>query len=82
MVRAALAGKLDSVKTAEDPVFGLHVPQEIPEVPNEVLSPRGTWADKQAYDEQAKKLAGMFRTNFEKFEKFVSDGVKKAGPKG
>lgn len=67
MVRAALAGKLDDVATETDPIFGLHIPVEVPGVPTEVLKPRGTWSDKAAYDEQAKKLADMFDKNFEKY---------------
>ena len=54
-----------------DPVFGLAVPTHVAGVPDEVLNPRDTWPDKAAYDAQAKKLAAMFRENFEKFEKFV-----------
>src|SRR5688572_7114641 len=82
MVNALLRGDLSKAKTAVDENFGLHVPQEVAGVPSEVFRPRDTWADKAAYDTQAKKLAGMFRDNFRKFESLVSDAVKAAGPKG
>jgi phosphoenolpyruvate carboxykinase (ATP) len=82
MVNALLCGELAKVKTETDPVFGLQVPTAIPKVPGDVLKPRDTWQDTAAYDEQAKKLAGMFRENFKKFEQFVDEGVKKAGPRG
>jgi phosphoenolpyruvate carboxykinase (ATP) len=81
MVNSLLSGKLHSAKVETDPVFGLSVPVQIADVPNEVLKPRETWTDKNAYDEQAKKLSSMFRENFAKFEKFVPDAVKNAGPK-
>ena len=45
------------------------------------MSPRGTWKDGAAYDAQAKKLAEMFRKNFEKFGN-VDAAIKNAGPKG
>ena len=82
MVRAAIAGKLDSTATANDPVFGLAIPKEIPGVPKDVLNPRGTWKDAGAYDTQAKKLSEMFRKNFEKFGDKVSATIREAGPKG
>jgi phosphoenolpyruvate carboxykinase (ATP) len=81
MVHALLHGDLTKVKTMTDPLFGLAVPTEIQGVPAELLRPRETWTDAAAYDAQAKKLAGMFRDNFKKFENFVSDAVKAAGPR-
>src|SRR2546422_3293216 len=56
MVRAALAGKLDRIPTAPEPVFGLEVPLQVPGVPDDVLLPRGTWRDPAAYDAQAARL--------------------------
>jgi phosphoenolpyruvate carboxykinase (ATP) len=81
MVHALLRGDLASVKTKVDPTFGLAVPAEIPGVPKSVLQPRETWKDTAAYDAQAKKLAGMFDENFKKFESFVSEAVRSAGPR-
>jgi phosphoenolpyruvate carboxykinase (ATP) len=81
MVHALLQGDLAKGKTVVDPVFGLAVPTEIAGVPKSVLQPRETWSDQGAYDAQAKKLAGMFQENFKKFESFVSDAVRAAGPR-
>jgi phosphoenolpyruvate carboxykinase (ATP) len=81
IARAALAGELDNVRTETDPVFGLAVPTEIKGVPSKVLNPRETWPDAAAYDAQARKLAEMFRENFEKFGT-VDSAIKNAGPKG
>jgi len=80
IVHAALHGDLDDVKTHTDAVFGLAVPNEIHGVPAKVLNPRESWSDPTAYDAQAKKLAGMFRENFEKFGS-VEAATKRAGPK-
>ena len=80
MVRAALAGKLDRVPTAPEPVFGFAVPQHVPGVPDEVLFPRRTWTDPAAYDAQAARLARMFHQNFEQFRDQVHAAVHKAGP--
>jgi len=81
IVNEVLAGTLDSAKTQTDPIFGLAVPVAINGVPPNVLKPRATWKDGAAYDAQAKKLAAMFRDNFEKFEN-VDAAIKNAGPKG
>jgi phosphoenolpyruvate carboxykinase (ATP) len=81
MVNALLSGALDKVPTTTDPIFGLNVPESVPDVPKEILNARGTWTDKDAYDKQARKLAGMFRDNFAQF-KGASEAIKAAGPKG
>ena len=80
MLTAALEGKLDNVEFIKDPFFNLMVPQTCPEVPVDVLNPKNTWTDKNAYDEQAKKLANMFVENFKEYSEGTSDAIKKAGP--
>ncbi len=82
LLNAALEGKLDGVEYSTDPVFGLSVPLSCPGVPSEILLPRNTWKDKNAYDEQAMKLAALFRENFKKYESEVGDDVIAAGPQG
>jgi phosphoenolpyruvate carboxykinase (ATP) len=81
MVHAALSGHLHELPTNTDPIFGLHVPTFIKGIPPQILTPRKTWDDHHAYDEQAKKLAEMFRKNFEKFGS-VDAAIANAGPKG
>ncbi len=80
MINAALNGELDNVEYVVDPIFGVRVPSSCPNVPTEVLTPKNTWSDGDAYDEQARKLAGMFVENFKQFEAEVSDEVKAAAP--
>jgi phosphoenolpyruvate carboxykinase (ATP) len=63
-------------------VFGLSIPKHVKDVPDQVLNPRETWADKAAYDAQAQKLAGMFRKNFEQFAETAGEKIAAAGPKG
>ena len=81
MVRAALSGALDNVPTRTDPTFGFEVPTHCPDVPTEVLWPRDTWADKDAYDARASQLAQMFVDNFKQYEDRVSEAVRAAGPR-
>ena len=81
MVRAALGGRLASVETRTDPIFGIEVPISCPDVPTEFLDPRATWADKAAYDRQAAKLATMFAANFSSYAEGTSPEVRAAGPR-
>ena len=59
--------------------FGLLIPENVPDVPKEVLNPKETWADKGGYDDTARELAQRFENNFEQFEDAVTDDVKAAG---
>jgi phosphoenolpyruvate carboxykinase (ATP) len=81
MVTAILEGSLQDVPSEADPVFGIHVPVACPGVPPEVLKPRNTWADKEAYDAKARELAARFVKNFEQFTALVDARVAAAGPK-
>jgi phosphoenolpyruvate carboxykinase (ATP) len=81
LITAALNGELDDVKYENHPVFGLSMPTECPDVPNEVLNPRNTWADKSAYDQKANDLAKQFVNNFKKFEAGANAEIMAGAPK-
>jgi phosphoenolpyruvate carboxykinase (ATP) len=80
MVSSVIGGKLDDAETTEDPFFGLNAPVEVPGVDSVLLDPRRTWESGEDYDEQAAKLADLFRENFLRFESQVSEEVRYAGP--
>jgi phosphoenolpyruvate carboxykinase (ATP) len=81
LLTAALEGALDTIETDEHPVFRVLVPRRCPGVPQEMLDPRSTWADADAYDAAAAKLARLFSENFEHFAGRVSPDVAAAGPR-
>lgn len=80
MVDAALSGELVDVEYKHHPVFNIDFPVECPGVPSEILNPREMWADRDAYDETAAKLAGMFVENFSKKYPDMPDYIVEAGP--
>ncbi|MFH0703047.1 MAG: phosphoenolpyruvate carboxykinase (ATP) [bacterium] len=79
IINAALSGELENVEYELHPVFNLLMPKSCSEVPVEILNPKQTWKDKEAYDEAADKLANMFIENFKKFSGV--DHLVAAGPK-
>ncbi len=80
LIREALDGNLAQIPTQTEPYFGLHIPVSCPGVAPEVLNPVNTWADRAAYDAQARKVALMFADNFAAFADTVSEPVRAAGP--
>ena len=81
MVTAALNGELDKVEYKHNELFNVDVPTSCPNVPSEILDPKSTWADKEAYDKTAKGLAAKFVENFKKYDKMPANIVN-AGPRG
>ena len=80
MLGSIVTGQLADTEMRTDALFGLRVPVSCPDVPPNILDPRGTWKDAAAYDRQAAKLVGMFHENFQQFAGRVSEAVSKAGP--
>jgi phosphoenolpyruvate carboxykinase (ATP) len=81
LLAAALDGSLADAEFRTDANFGFAVPVAVPGVDPAILDPRATWADKAAYDRQAKRLVGMFIDNFAKFEDHVDAAVADAAPR-
>lgn len=80
MITAALNGELEDVKYSEHEVFGLAMPNECPNVPNDILHPRNTWDDKTSYDKTAMELSQKFNKNFEKFADNASEEILAGAP--
>jgi phosphoenolpyruvate carboxykinase (ATP) len=80
IIDAIHEGTLREVETLADPVFGLQIPVECPGVPSEILQPRATWSDGEAFDAKAKKLAELFRENFKVYADGCSAEVLAGGP--
>ncbi|QKG52332.1 phosphoenolpyruvate carboxykinase (ATP) [Hymenobacter sp. BRD67] len=81
MITAALGGVLNEVNFKKHPIFGVEVPGAVPGVPSEILDPRNTWADKEAYDQTATELADKFVKNFEKYADFANAEIMAGAPK-
>ncbi|WP_299127483.1 phosphoenolpyruvate carboxykinase (ATP) [uncultured Winogradskyella sp.] len=83
MINAALNGDLGLYNYDDyhiHSVFGVAQPRTCPGVPTEVLSPRATWNDDDAYYKMAFKLSNAFRENFKQFESYASEEVRRGGP--
>jgi len=81
MIHAILDGALSMVEMHPDPIFGLYVPDYCPNVPDEILQPRQTWSDPEAYDLKARELASLFAENFKQYESEVTQEIVAASPK-
>ncbi len=81
LITAALNGALDKVTYENHEIFGVAMPTTCEGVPSELLNPRNTWKDKEAYDQKANSLASQFNKNFEKFSEFANEEIMAGAPK-
>jgi phosphoenolpyruvate carboxykinase (ATP) len=81
MITAILNGELKDIDYTTHKVFGLNMPNSCPNVPSEILSPRNTWEDKNAYDDKANELADAFNKNFAQFADNANSEILDAAPK-
>lgn len=81
MITAAMNGELDNVEFVGHDIFGVLMPTSCPNVPAEILNPRDTWSDKEAYDTKANQLAKLFVENFEKYADQANEEIRSAAPK-
>jgi phosphoenolpyruvate carboxykinase (ATP) len=80
MISAAIEGYLDEMEYDQLPVFNLSVPSCCPGVPSDLLNPRSTWEDKNAYDKTVRELARLFIKNFENYAQGVPEDILSAAP--
>jgi len=82
IIDAVLDGSIEKASCVIDEIFGFEIPQALHDVDSQILNPKNTWQDKEAYDQQYMQLAEMFVKNFDKFtsnklgEKYQAYGPK------
>ncbi len=75
MIKAVLNDNLKDVITHTHPVFDLEMPLCCPGVPSTLLNPANTWADKEQYEAESRKLAELFKQNFDRFKREDAEEV-------
>lgn len=81
LITAALNDQFKNVEYEQHDIFGIAMPKSCPNIPDEILNPRNTWEDKDAYDQKANYLADAFLKNFEKFAQFANDEIMSGAPR-
>jgi phosphoenolpyruvate carboxykinase (ATP) len=81
IVDAVHSGELAKAEYENFEVFNLSIPKAIEGVPSELLNPKTAWKNKEAFQREVSKLAGMFQKAFALYEKDVAPSVAAAGPR-
>ena len=67
-INAILDGSIEKAEFEKLPVLDLSIPKTLEGVDTNVLNPKNTWEDKDAYDVNLNKLANMFKENYKRYE--------------
>ncbi|MEK9780551.1 MAG: phosphoenolpyruvate carboxykinase [Gammaproteobacteria bacterium] len=78
VVNAIQNGELDNVETKFIEGLNLNVPVQVEGVAPELLTPKETWDNKEAYEDYLKDLVQKFQDNIKKFD--IREEIIKAGP--
>ncbi len=81
LINAVLEQKLEDISYSNFEVFDLQIPSYCPDVPGEILHPRNSWVDKEAFDNKRMELAELFNENFEQFADKVDKNISQAAPR-
>ena len=74
IINSIIDGSINKGNFVKDDIFGYQIPENLPDVPKDVVHPKLAWKDPEMYDLSLKKLAKKFVENFEKY------GVDKNNP--
>jgi phosphoenolpyruvate carboxykinase (ATP) len=80
IIDAIHSGELAKAEYENFGTFNLSIPTGLEGVPLELLNPKKAWANKEGFEREVKKLAGMFQKAFALYEKEVEEKVRLAGP--
>lgn len=81
IVDAVHSGELAKSEFENFGTFNLSIPTSLEGVPRDLLNPQLAWPDKEAFQKEVRKLAGMFTKAFALYEKDVAPKVREAGPR-
>ncbi|MCF7847064.1 MAG: phosphoenolpyruvate carboxykinase (ATP) [Candidatus Gracilibacteria bacterium] len=80
IVDAALSGKLENVEYRTDGRFHVQVPETCPGVEREILDPKSTWADPDAFEKRADQLAADFAAHFDRNFSHLPEEIRRECP--
>ena len=79
IITSILNGSINNVSYIKEEFFGLNIPTNLGEIDKKVLNPINSWENKNKYINEAKRLAKLFKDNFENYGKDVEYLIK-SGP--
>ena len=81
IIDAIHSGELAKAGYENFGTFNLSIPTGLEGVPSELLNPKRAWTNKEGFEREVRKLAGMFQKAFALYEQDVEEKVRLAGPR-